>query len=445
MAKEVNQIEAFNIIDTKAREDIKKLDTQLKSERLDLEINADTNNLHIINKKGEQLGNGVILPTVTNEQINTAIDKAIEDGKITGGGINSTAKNFLQTILQNAVYTTNQSANITALMSALGSTESGGGDTPTIKTYTITSNLTNCITSNISTKVDENSNYIATISPSDGYTLTGASISITMGGSDVTSTVYNNGVINIEKVTGDVIITVSAIQIPQVVNYTITNKLTNCTSNNSNTSIEEKKSYTSTITAFNGYTLTGATVTITMGGTDVTSTVYNNGVVTISKVTGNIVITVSAKIIEVTANEINPSYLTIKDYKTITFKDPNAMVTEMPDTMSFIAKDVQEYWGSGTSVRLNVRDNVYTQTVTEIVYTSKTLTVDDVKYAVITITKSDFTTAYNTYKNYIDNDGKIAYNSSLSFGNTSGRFNQELLPKIVDNAVNENVISSLTW
>ena len=147
----------------------------------------------------------------TQEQINTAIDKAIEDGKITGGGINSTAKNLLQTILQNAVYTTNQNANITALMSALGSTESGG-DTPTIKTYTITNKLTNCTNSNISTSVDENSNYVATITPTDGYTLTGASVNITMGGTDITSTAYNNGTINISSVTGNVVITISAMQ-----------------------------------------------------------------------------------------------------------------------------------------------------------------------------------------------------------------------------------------
>lgn len=54
----------------------------------------------------------------TQQQINTAIDKAIEEGRLTGsGGINSTAKTLLETILKNAIYTTDQSANITALMS----------------------------------------------------------------------------------------------------------------------------------------------------------------------------------------------------------------------------------------------------------------------------------------------------------------------------------------
>lgn len=147
----------------------------------------------------------------TQEQINAAIDKAIKDGKLTGtGGINSTAKNLLQTILQNAVYTSNQSANITALISALGNNEGGGGDTPTAKTYTITNNLTHCSNSNTSTSVNENSNYAATITPTESYTLTNASVNITMGGVDITSTAYNNGTINIASVTGNIVITITA-------------------------------------------------------------------------------------------------------------------------------------------------------------------------------------------------------------------------------------------
>ena len=146
--------------------------------------------------------------TPTNDY-NPATKKYVDD-KITGGGINSTAKNLLQTILQNAVYTSNQSANITALISALGSNESGGGDIPTVKTYTITNNLTHCSNSNASTSVNENSNYAATITPSKDYTLADASVNITMGGTDITSTAYNNGAINITSVTGNIVITITA-------------------------------------------------------------------------------------------------------------------------------------------------------------------------------------------------------------------------------------------
>ncbi len=76
---------------------------------------------------------------------------------------------------------------------------------------------------------------------------------------------------------------------PETVTYTVTNNLTNVTSNNSTESVEENASYTATLTAASGYELD--TVTVTMGGTDVTATVYADGVVKISTVTGNVVIT----------------------------------------------------------------------------------------------------------------------------------------------------------
>lgn len=140
----------------------------------------------------------------TQEQINTAIDKAIEDGKITGsGGINSTAKTLLETILRNAVYTADQSANITSLVSALSSS-----DTPATTHFTITNTLTKCTNNNINTSVAKNTSYITTIIPNTGYELN--TVTVTMSGVDVTSTVYNNGKININSVTGNIIITAIA-------------------------------------------------------------------------------------------------------------------------------------------------------------------------------------------------------------------------------------------
>lgn len=385
---------------------------------------------------------------VTQEQIDSAVTEYLNANPVTGG-LTTTAKYLLITILRNAMYTTNQSANITALESALASSESGGesgGDIPTVTTYTITNNLTNCVNSNTETTVAENSSYVTTITPSDGYTLTDASVNITMGGIDITSTAYSNGTINIASVTGDVVITINTMQIPQTIYYTITNNLTNCTSNNNKTNTQENTSYTATISPSSGYTLTDASISVTMGGVDVTSTVYNNGVINISSVTGDVVITISAVKITSSVNEISPSYLTVKNRRTININNPDVMLTEMPDTMSFIAKDVDQYWSSGLKVGLNVRDNAYTQTGINISYTNKSLTVDGIIYAVITITKADYTTAYNTYKGYIDNDGKIAYNlNSISFGNSDSKFNENYLPKIVDNSVDKNVISSLTW
>lgn len=79
--------------------------------------------------------------------------------------------------------------------------------------------------------------------------------------------------------------------------YTVTNNLTNVSSNNASVSVEENASYTATLTADESYTL--ESVTVTMGGSDVTASVYSGGVVSISAVTGNVVITASAVVAEV--------------------------------------------------------------------------------------------------------------------------------------------------
>lgn len=79
-----------------------------------------------------------------------------------------------------------------------------------------------------------------------------------------------------------------------VATYTVTNNLTNVTTNNSATSATGGTTYSATLTAGSGYTLTGGTVKVTMGGSDVTSSVYSNGTISIASVTGNIVITASA-------------------------------------------------------------------------------------------------------------------------------------------------------
>lgn len=74
--------------------------------------------------------------------------------------------------------------------------------------------------------------------------------------------------------------------------FTITNTLTNCSTNSSKSSAVYGTSYSATITANAGYTL--SSVTVKMGGTDITSTAYSGGVISIASVTGDIVITATA-------------------------------------------------------------------------------------------------------------------------------------------------------
>ena len=83
-------------------------------------------------------------------------------------------------------------------------------------------------------------------------------------------------------------VTVSGI----VNSYTVTNVLTDCTNSNSANRVDEGSSYSATITANDGYAL--EQVTVTMGGSDISSSAVSDGVITISNVTGNIIITAIA-------------------------------------------------------------------------------------------------------------------------------------------------------
>jgi hypothetical protein len=83
---------------------------------------------------------------------------------------------------------------------------SGGSET-----WSITNTLTNATTSNSATTVAKGGSYIATITADSGYGI--SNVTVTMGGVDITSTVWNadTGTIAIEAVTGDVIIVVLAL------------------------------------------------------------------------------------------------------------------------------------------------------------------------------------------------------------------------------------------
>lgn len=83
--------------------------------------------------------------------------------------------------------------------------------------------------------------------------------------------------------------------------YTITNTLAHVTNSNNATVINEQTAYSATLSAESGYVI--SSVTVTMGGTDITSTAYSNGTVSIASVTGDIVITASA-IVHVTVKTV---------------------------------------------------------------------------------------------------------------------------------------------
>lgn len=125
-------------------------------------------------------------------------------------GISDTARTLLVSILRSAIYSDNQSANITALETALKA--SSGGSSGGVSVYTIINSLSNVVSNNSNTSIVANSSYTATLTATDGYAF--ESVSVTMGGEDVTETVWNaeTGVITITAVTGDILITATAVE-----------------------------------------------------------------------------------------------------------------------------------------------------------------------------------------------------------------------------------------
>ena len=81
---------------------------------------------------------------------------------------------------------------------------------------------------------------------------------------------------------------------PEVTLYTVTNQLSNATTNNTLPNIPEGSMYTATISPQRGYHI--GSIAVTMGGVNVTSAVWDSstGIITIPQVTGNIVIVATA-------------------------------------------------------------------------------------------------------------------------------------------------------
>jgi hypothetical protein len=137
---------------------------------------------------------------------------------------------------------------------------------------------------------------VATVEPSD------TTDTVAWTSTDETVAIVENGVITplhdgscvIRATAGSVSASCAVTVKNIVVQYTVTNTLLGVTSSNASAAVTEGATYTATLTAKDGYTLEGASVTVTMGGVDITSTAYSGGVITIPNVTGNITVAVAA-------------------------------------------------------------------------------------------------------------------------------------------------------
>lgn len=166
------------------------------------------------------------------------------------------------------------SGNITVLASA----------TQVITNYTVTYDLENATASNTATVVESGSSYSVTLTPNSGYVISSASVTHNRVEIEPTS----GYTYNIPSVSGNIL--VECVAVAQIVNYSVTYNLTNCTSNNSTTTVNEGSNYSFTLTPNSGYRMDS--VTVTHNGTAVTPT--SNYTYNISNVRGNIIVTASA-------------------------------------------------------------------------------------------------------------------------------------------------------
>jgi len=168
-----------------------------------------TNKVWSANKSSELLSAiNTLRPAATSSDIGKALlVKTVSNGKPTsyeygeaGGGVSIDLKTALLSLAENVAYANNQGQTVyNALAAALYDTA-----------WPVTNTLSHCTTSNNAQSVTKNASYSATITADTDYTLTGATVVITMGGVDITSTAYSNGTISIASVTGILSISITA-------------------------------------------------------------------------------------------------------------------------------------------------------------------------------------------------------------------------------------------
>lgn len=208
--------------DTEIKTDINTIKTDLGTEELTTtakDIKGAVNEVTAQYKEiAKQIGDETLQTTA--QDLKGAINEVFQyasNGKtliaqaITGKGVATSNTDTFQTMATNIGLI---SGKVTGKILTLDnkkytlSEDDNGNITATIIKFSITNKLTNVSNSNSAIQIDYGNSYSATITANSGYGIT--SISITMGGVDITSTAFNNNEINISKVTGDLIISISA-------------------------------------------------------------------------------------------------------------------------------------------------------------------------------------------------------------------------------------------
>lgn len=188
-------------------------------------INRFATENYVVEKTTEIINNSVTLDDTLTKEGQAADAKAVGDRLLilenntpseNGGGLTVAQVNALNGMFKIVAFTTDPTDTYATFKTAFGIADTGGGgDTPPddttdpIAKYTVTNNLTNVTNSNAQTEVSSTDGYYsATLTAADGYSM--QSVVITMGGIDITDSVYGDGGILITEVTGDIVITAVA-------------------------------------------------------------------------------------------------------------------------------------------------------------------------------------------------------------------------------------------
>lgn len=204
---------------------------------------------------------------------------------------------------------------------------------PTLETYTITKTLDHVTVDNEQTTIVEQKSYNANVVPASGYVI--KSVSITMGGTDVTSRMFSGT--------------------ETVLTHKVTNILTGCVTNSKKSVAPDGGGYVATITADTDYTLDGATVSITMGGVDV-SNYYSDGKIAIPSVSG-------ALVIKVTAVPSGAGYTNLADASDAYWKNDSRLSIGSGETVAFTGRTVTNFIPARAGDTLRIKGMSITQSL----------------------------------------------------------------------------------
>ena len=217
------------------------------------------------------------------------------------------------------------------------------------------------------------------------------------------------------EITGGAV-TYNILQVP----IDISNTLTYCASNNSATQGLINKPYMATITAHEGYTLEGATVSVIMNNVDVTNSVYSNGVINIRKITGDISISIEA----------------IEEQKP--WEDVYFRITS-PDTIVYTYK-------YGSEVSINISKTQHLGEITGITYSAGSNIYEPNKTTEVIITEDG--DKFILYIPHIYSDVYYSYNikqydltTTVTVTTTSNSYNnRDLKVEIVENPTSSQLL-----